>query len=131
MKYFTALFAGVIGLAACSGTTGPKVTLAPVEAVDVEVFFPGDFPSEKYETLKSIQLEEMISADDRDMVTTARQMAADLGADALIIRSMRTTQSGAGLAEANASRDKKILEALAVYYPAKHPELQEQQQEQK
>ena len=132
MKYFTALFAGVIvGLAACSGTTGPKVTLAPVEAVDVEVFFPGDFPSEKYETLKSIQLEEMLSADEREMVMTARQMAADLGADALIIRSMRTTQSGSGLAEADASRDKKILEALAVYYPAKHPELQEQQQEQK
>ncbi len=127
MKYFAALCAVVlVGLAACSSTSS-KVTLPPVEPQNVEVFFPGDFPSEKYETLKSIQLEDMISVDDREMVTKARQMAADLGADALIIRSLRTTQSGAGLADANASRDKKILEALAVYYPAKHPELQEQQ----
>jgi hypothetical protein len=69
----------------------------------------------------------MVSADERDMVTEARQQAADLGADALIIRSLRTTQSGGGLAETNASRDRKILEALAVYYPSRHPELQEQQ----
>ena len=127
MKYFSALFAVVLGLAACSGTS-TKVTLPAVEPRDVELFMPGDYPSEKYEVLKRIELQEMVSADEREMVLDARQQAADLGADALIIQSLRTTQSGGGLAETNASRDKKILEALAVYYPAKHPELLEQKE---
>ena len=129
MRYLPALFAMVpLVLAACS-SGGPKVTLPPVEPQDVEIFFPGDFPEQDYRTLKLIEIQDMISADDREMVMKARQTAADLGADALIIRSLRTTTAGGGLADANASRDRKVLEALAVYYPSAHPELVEQQEQ--
>ncbi|NIR46688.1 MAG: hypothetical protein GWN99_19975 [Gemmatimonadetes bacterium] len=130
MRHFSALMVVTLmaGSLACS-TGGPKVTLPAVEPQQVEVFMPGEFPSEDYEVLKRIEVRDLVSADENEMVMNARQQAADVGADALIIRSLRTTQSGGGLQETNASRDRKILEALAVYYPSRHPELQEQQQQ--
>ena len=128
MKYFSAFFAVMLGLSACSSGTSTKVTLPAVEPQDVAVFMPGDYPDEKYEVLKRLEIQDIVSADEREMVVTARQQAADLGADALLITALRTTQSGGGLESTNASRDKKILEALAVYYPERHPELQEQKE---
>ncbi len=129
MRHFSALIAvTLVAASVACGAGGPKVTLPAVAPQDVEVYMPGEFPAEDYEVLKRIQVRELISVDERDMVADARQQAADLGADGLIIRSLRTTQAGGGLEQTNASRDRKILEALAVYYPSRHPELQEQQQ---
>ncbi|HSG82660.1 MAG TPA: hypothetical protein VLC48_10440, partial [Gemmatimonadota bacterium] len=119
MKYLSAVFGVLlVGAMACAAG-GPKVTLPAVQPEDVEMFYPGDYPSEKYEVLKRIEIQDILSAQDQDMVMAARQQAADIGADALLIQSMRTTQSGSGLGDADPSRDRKILEALAVYYPSR------------
>jgi hypothetical protein len=128
MKYLSAVFGVLLVAAVACSAGGPKVTLPAVAPEDVEIFFPGDYPDEDYEVLKRIEIQDILSADDREMVMTARQQAADLGADALLILQMRSTQAGGGLGDADPSRDRKILEALAVYYPSRHPELQEQGQ---
>jgi hypothetical protein len=127
MKHVLALcaLALIAGLVACSSAA--KVTLPAVEPSEVEVFMPEQYPDEDYKILKTVTITDIISADDRDMVVAAREQAAQLGADALLIKSLRMTSAGVGLEEANASRDQKILEALAVYFPSRHPELEEQQ----
>ncbi len=62
--------------------------------------------------------------DDQELVDRAKRRAADLGADALIISSLRTTTEGQ--VETELSRQiEKILEGLAVYYPSEHPELEQ------
>jgi hypothetical protein len=126
MRYYPALFALVLvsGLAACGG--GSRVVLPAVEPRDVQVFMPGDFPAEEYKVLKVITVTGILSRPDEEMVAEARQKAAELGADAMIIKELRMTAGGAGgLADVNPNQDRKTLEAMAVYYPAQHPELQQ------
>ena len=123
MKYLTALCAVVmsVGLLACGG----GVTLPPVAPQDVEVFYPGQMPSETYEVMARIQEDRPLQTDDDVLIDAARAQAAQMGADALVVTSIRRTTEGQ--IETDLGREQmKILEALAVYFPSRHPELQDQ-----
>ena len=125
MKHLTALAAVVLSasLFACGG----GVKLPPVEPQDVEVFMPGQPPGENYEVLGRLQEEVSLDTPDQRLIDRARAEAAEMGADALVITAIRRTTEGQ--IETNLGQEQmKIIEALAVYFPSRHPELQEQSQ---
>jgi hypothetical protein len=102
------------------------VVLPAVEPRDVEVFMPGDFPAEEYKVVEAITVTGILTRPDEEMVAEARQKAAALGADALIVQALRMTAGGGGgYEDTDPSQDRKTLEAIAVYYPARRPELQQ------
>ncbi|UCF18549.1 MAG: hypothetical protein JSU87_11435 [Gemmatimonadota bacterium] len=120
MKYFPALLMTVLaaGLAACGG----GVQLPAVAPEQVEIFMPGSLPLEEYETLATIQEQGPLGIADQELIDRARARAAERGADALLILEIRQTTEGA--VEMNLAQEQlKILEGRAIYYPAKHPEL--------
>lgn len=122
MKYFAALVAVavavVVGLAGC----GSGVKLPPVSPDDVQVFMPGTFPSDEYKVLSKIQEAYSLDTSDSELIDRAKARAAELGADAILIDSIRLTSEGGIEMDLN-QQQQKILEARAVYYPSKHPEL--------
>jgi len=123
MRHFAALCAVVMtaGVLAC----GAGVTLPPVAPEDVEVFYPGQLPTEEYEVMARIQEDEPLQTEDDVLVEAARAQAAQMGADALVITAIRRTTEGQ--IETDLGREQmKIIEALAVYFPSRHPELQNQ-----
>lgn len=125
MKHLTALCAVVLtaSVLACGG----GVQLPPVQPQDVEVFMPGQPPSERYEVLARIQEDVSLDTPDQQLIDRAQAEAAELGADALVITAIRRTTEGQ--IETNLGQEQmKIIEALAVYFPSRHPELQEQNQ---
>jgi hypothetical protein len=122
MKYFPALMAvAVLGAAAC----GPGVKLPPVSPEEVEVFMPGMLPREDYKVLARIMESRPLNTPDQEMIDLAKAKAAELGADALVIDAIRRTTEG-GIQTDLRQEELKIIEARAVYYPSKHPELSEQ-----
>lgn len=122
MKYLSALFALVVvaGLAACSS----GVQLPAVSPEDVEVFMPGSTPREQYKLIANVVENVRLSTSDDDVIEMAVARAAELGADALIIQAIRRTTEG-GEMDLN-REERKILEGQAVYFPARHPELEGQ-----
>ncbi len=83
---------------------------------------PGSFPVEEYKVLTRLEEDVPLSASDQDLIDEARSRAASLGADALLIQSIRRTTEGG--VELNLDQEqRKVLVGLAVYYPSKHPEL--------
>lgn len=123
MKHISALCAVVLvaGALACGG----GVTLPPVQPEDVEIFMPGVAPMEDYEVLARIEDDASLDTPDQELIDRAKARAAQLGADAVLITSIRQTTEGQ--IDTDLSREqRKIIEALAVYFPAQHPELQEQ-----
>lgn len=123
MRYLTALFVAVLvaGAVGC----GPRVQLPPVAPEVVEVFLPGSYPEEQYKTLREIVTQVPLNVSDAELIDRARAQAAEIGADALVISGIRRTTEGE--IELNLQQEQvKILQALAVYYPSRHPELQKE-----
>ncbi len=121
MRYLPSLVmaALVVVVAACAGS----VTLPPVAPEEVELFFPGSIPNESYKVMSRIEERAPQSASDQELIDKAKARAAEIGADALIIRSIRSTAEG-GI-DLNLTQEiEKILEAEAVYFPGRHPELE-------
>lgn len=112
------IFGVLSGLAwACASV--PK--LPPKESPEaVEVFYPGSYPTEEFKTLTILSESVALGVPDDQLVARVRQRAAELGADGLMIRSIRRTTEGQVAADL-AQEERKILEAVAIYYPAKHP----------
>jgi ABC-type glycerol-3-phosphate transport system substrate-binding protein len=121
MKYLTALFAAaaIVGLASC----GSGVSLPPVSPDDVEVFMVGAFPTEGYRVMARLAESMDLNTPDEEMIEVVKVKAAEMGADALIIDSLRRTTEG-GVETDLRQEQRKIIEARAVYFPARHPELQ-------
>ncbi len=124
MKHFTALLGLAVVVAAVACSSGVK--LPPVSPEDVEVFMPGVPIADSYNVMARI--EEAFSMDTADSVMVARvkERAAKLGADAVIIDGIRATSEGAIELDLN-QEQQKIIDARAIYFPSRHPELAEQQ----
>jgi len=124
MKYFTALLGLAVVVAAVACSSGVK--LPPVSPDDVEVFMPGVPIADDYKVMAAI--EETFSMDTQDsaIIEAIKERAAELGADAVIIVRIRTTSEGA-IEQNLAQEQQKIVNAQAVYFPSRHPELAEQQ----
>ena len=114
MKSTSVLFALALGaLAACS--VGTKVVLPPVTPEDVEIIARGEEPAEDFEEIANIRQQATMDTPRSEIVARAREKAAKLGADALLIKEYRLNQS---------SMNPTItLLAVAIYYPSRHPEL--------
>lgn len=111
-------------LVGCSG-----VKLPPTTPDQIQVFFEnrGQFPQEEYKRIAWLDRtfnEEMCSTDrqepcdDGDIweygLNKLKELAADLGADALVVHEVGYAQSGSG----------QRYSASAVYFPSQHPELE-------
>lgn len=120
MKYSASFLALALafGLVGCGST----VTLPPVAPEQVEVFMPGEFPPEDYEAIAQINERVGLEIEDRVLIQRAVEKAARLGADVLLISAIRSTTEGEVSLDLQ-QEQQKILEALAVYYPSRHPEL--------
>jgi len=122
MRYFSALFAvlAVVGLAACGG----GVTLPPVAPESVEVYMPGTFPSESYKVMARYSESMPLNTQDNQLIELVKGMAAEVGADALLVDAIRRTTEG-GIETDLRQEQLKIIEARAIYFPSRHPELQQ------
>jgi hypothetical protein len=122
MRHFSALIAvlALAGLWACGG----GVTLPPVAPQDVEIFMPGSFPSESYKVMSRISESMPLNTADDEIIEVARVAAAEVGADALLIDSIRRTTEG-GIETDLRQEQLKIIDARAIYYPSRHPEIQQ------
>lgn len=123
MRHLTALVVAV--LVAVVAACGARVKLPPVAPEEVEVFLPGSYPDEDYKVLAAVNTQVPLNVSDSELVERARAQAAEYGADALVISGIRRTTEGQ--VELNLQQQQvKILDALAVYYPSRHPELQKE-----
>lgn len=122
MRHFSALIAVLVlvGLWACGG----GVKLPPVAPQDVQIFMPGTFPSESYKVMSRISESMPLNTPDNEIIDVARSAAAEVGADALLIDSIRRTTEG-GIETDLRQEQLKIIEARAIYFPSRHPELQQ------
>ena len=102
-------------------------TLPPVDPQQVEIYLPGNNPEEDYEPLSAIDITVEIDVENAELLTQAVEQAAALGADALIVDRLGPNTSGAVLPAGATEHIKRIIQARAVYYPARHPELLEGQ----
>jgi hypothetical protein len=121
MKYVTALCAAalVLGLTGC----GPGVELPPVEPDQVEVIMPGMPVGESYKVLAAFTVDVPIADSDSELLAKAKARAAQMGADALLVKSIRRTSEGQ--VEQNLRQEQmKIAECQAIYFPSRHPELE-------
>ncbi len=103
-------------LAGCSSS----LSLPPVEPEAVEVFYPGSAPAEDYKVLARITQEVALNTDDQELIRQAQARAAQLGADALIIASISTNTEGTVSTDLD-FEPRKIIEALAIYFPSRYP----------
>lgn len=123
MRLLLAALAAVV-LFACSG-----VKLPPTTPDQIQVFYEnrGHFPQEEYKRLALLDRtfnEEMCSTDlqepcdDEDIwqygLDKLKQVAAEIGADALVVHEVGYSESGSG----------QRYSASAVYFPSRHPELE-------
>ncbi len=122
MRYLVSVC--LVLLAAAVSACGSSVNLPPVEPSDVELYLPGTAPGEEYRVIARIDQRAPQETPDKDLIDRARAKAAELGADALIVSGIRGTTEGQ--VDLNLGRQvEKILEAVAVYFPARHPELEQ------
>jgi hypothetical protein len=123
MRHLTALVVAV--LVAVMVACGAGVKLPPVAPEEVEVFLPGSYPDEDYKVLARFDTQVPLNVSDSELIERARAQAAEYGADALVISGIRRTTEGQ--IELNLQQEQvKILDAMAVYYPSRHPELQKE-----
>ena len=124
MKYFATLLglAAVVAMVAC--TSGVK--LAPVSPEEVEVYMPGVPIPDSYNVMARFEEAFTLDTADSTMIARIKELAAEFGADAVIIDGIRSTSEG-GIETNLAQEQKKIVQARAVYFPSRHPELNEQQ----
>lgn len=98
--------------------------MPPVAPQDVQIFMPGTFPSESYKVMSRISESMPLNTPDNEIIDVARSAAAEVGADALLIDSIRRTTEG-GIETDLRQEQLKIIEARAIYFPSRHPELQQ------
>ncbi len=122
MKYLPAAVA-VLAVFAVGCASGVK--LPPVEPQDVEVFLQGSYPTEEYKVMSNITEQVSLETDDRALIDKARERAAKLGADALLVTSIRSTTIDFDVNLGRARDAQKILEGLAIYYPSRHAEIEQ------
>ena len=124
MRYLTALLglAAVVSVAACSS----GVKLPPVSPETVEVFLPGIPIAEDYKVIAHLEESFSLDTPQEEMYERLKERAAELGADAVIVIGVRSTSEG-GIEQNLAQEQQRIVEARAVYFPSRHPELAEQQ----
>lgn len=123
MRLPLALLPAVV-LFGCSG-----VKLPPTTPDQIQVFYEsrGQFPQEEFERIALLDRtfnEEMCSTDLREPcdnedvweygLNRLKELAANLGADALVVHEVGYAPSGAG----------QRYSASAVYFPSRHPELE-------
>ncbi len=120
MRHFLAWVA--VAAVATTAACGSGVKLPPVSPQRVEVFMPSSMPDEQYKVLARIVESRPLTATDQEMIDLAREKAASYGADAVIIDAIRRTTEG-GVQTDLQQEELKIVEARAIYYPARHPEL--------
>lgn len=118
----------VASLAACSGFLWVGCASVPklppkASPQDVELYFPGTYPSEEFKAITTFSESGPLTASDEQLIAAARRRAARLGADALLIRSIRQTTEGTAATDLE-REEEKILEAVAVYYPSRQPKDQ-------
>jgi hypothetical protein len=113
------ILSGVLA-AGCASTPDLPPKESPEE---VELYFPGSYPTEEYKVVATITERRSLGTDDDELIAAARARAARLGADALLIRALRRTTEGE-VATDLSREEEKILEAIAVYYPSRHPQGQ-------
>jgi hypothetical protein len=114
LGFFFGICSGALALACASV---PK--LPPKASPDeVEVFFPGTMPTEEFKALATLRESADLGVSDEVLIARLRRRAAELGADALLIRTIRRTAEGEVGVDLNRP-DEKIVEAVAVYYPAR------------
>jgi hypothetical protein len=89
----------------------------------VQVFYPGSYPTEAFKTIATLSESVSLSVPDEALIAEVRRQAASLGADAVLIRSIRRTTEGQQAVDLN-QEERKIIEAVAVYYPSQHPDVQ-------
>ncbi|MGH7545221.1 MAG: hypothetical protein ACREKI_03470 [Gemmatimonadota bacterium] len=89
----------------------------------VQVFYPGSYPTEEFKTIATLSESAPLSVPDESLIAAVRRQAASMGADAVLIRSIRRTTEGQAAVDLN-QEERKIIEAVAVYYPSKHPDVQ-------
>jgi len=124
MRYFAALLGLAAVVAAVSCSSG--VNLPPVSPEDVEVFLPGIPIADDYKVIARLEEAFSMDTDQEAMYARLKERAAELGADAVIVDRVRSTSEG-GI-ETNLNQEQqRIIEARAVYFPSRHPELAEQQ----
>lgn len=124
MRLLPALLASVV-FVGCSG-----VKLPPTTPDQIQVFYEnrGQFPQEEYKSLALLDrtyTDEMCSTDlqetcdDQDVweygLNKLKELAAQLGADALLVHNVGYAQSGNG----------RRYNASAIYFPSRHPEVEQ------
>ena len=124
MRLLLTLLTAVV-LAGCSG-----VKLPPTTPDQIEVFYEnrGQYPQEEFKRLALLDRtfnEEMCSielqepCDDEKIwaygLDKLKELAADLGADGLLVHEVSYGQSGQG----------QRYNASAIYFPSRHPELEQ------
>lgn len=121
MRIATMLGAAALVLAPLSlgCASGPKLP-PKASPEEVQIFFPGTSPTESFKAMGTITEAASLATSDEELIAAARKRAAAMGADALIIRSIRRTTEGAVATDVQLE-ERKILEGIAIYYPAKHP----------
>ena len=120
MRYLPHLL-GLVFVATLAGCSS-SVTLPPVKPENVDVFLPGSLPKEDYKVMSRFQITGELNTPDQELINRARAQAAEKGADGVIITALRRTSEGG--VELNLSQEQqKILEAQAVYYPSRLPDL--------
>lgn len=105
----------ILFLLAIASCGGPKVILPPVAPENVEVIPQGEEPDEEFAEIASVRQQATMNTPRSELIARAREKAARLGADALMIEEFRLNESY--------TNPTITLLALAIYYPARHPEL--------
>ena len=117
----------VAGLSACGGSK--PVTFPEVEPSQVEIFLPGQKPTGDYRAMKTIEIQvRPDQASNEDLLKQAVEQAAAVGADAIVVHQLGANAQGMAASDLGVdglSRVTRIITATAVYYPARHPELEE------
>lgn len=121
MRNYPALLA--VTLAAVASGCSSAVTLPPVAPEEVEIFLPGSFPTSEYKSMTAFMIKGELADADQTLIDRARERAAKLGADGVIITAIRRTSEG-GVELNLDQKQEKILEALPIYYPSRHPEVE-------
>ena len=83
---------------------------------------PGQFPTESFKVMARLTESMSLDTPDSEMIQAVRVRAAGIGADALIIDSFRRTTEG-GVEIDLQQEQMKTIEARAVYFPSRHPEI--------
>lgn len=97
-----------------------KTKLPRVSPDQVAVYMPNDDVPKGFRVLKSIRTQMDVSTADSVLIALARNEAASVGADSLLIRELREfAEERMEMRQSYAVRMKRLL-GDAIYYPDRH-----------